>query len=334
MNNSNNRRPLASLSLDADNLWAYQMTHGDPGWDTYPTYLDALADAVLPVLESLDTTITFFVVGQDASLDVNHKALTRLAEAGHEIGNHSFSHQPWMHRTGMAAIHDELDRAETALAAITGERPVGFRGPGYSLSADVLRALIDRGYTYDCSTLPTVVGPLARWFYFRSAKLSPEQRQQRSTLFGSARDGLRPLRPYEWELGAARMLERPVTTMPMIRVPSHLSYVLYLAGLSESLAVNYFAAALRVCRLRGVEPSILMHPLDVLGADDVASLEFFPGMAMTGAAKREIVARCLEVFTRQFRVVPMHEHVAAVRARGALRRRNAFTSSPAAERAA
>jgi hypothetical protein len=28
-----NGKPLASLSLDLDNLWSYMKTHGDPGWE-------------------------------------------------------------------------------------------------------------------------------------------------------------------------------------------------------------------------------------------------------------------------------------------------------------
>lgn len=305
-------KSMASLSLDADNLWAYQMTHGDPGWDTYPTYLDALARVVLPVLDDLGLRITFFVVGQDAALDRNHEAIASLAAAGHEIGNHSFRHQPWLHRYSLDEIHTELSRTEDALEAVTGHRPVGFRGPGYSLSPDVLRVLMDRDYEYDCSTLPTVIGPLARRYYFRSAKLSAEQRAERAHLFGSARDGLQPLKPYRWVAGPQSLVEIPVTTMPLARVPIHLSYVLYLAGPSPEAAYRYFATALRMCSLRGVQPSILLHPLDFLGADDVDSLQFFPGMHLTGARKRETVARCLRLFAERFEVVPMREHAAAL----------------------
>lgn len=35
-----NNKPLASLSFDLDNQWSYMKTHGDPGWDTFPSYLD------------------------------------------------------------------------------------------------------------------------------------------------------------------------------------------------------------------------------------------------------------------------------------------------------
>ena len=326
-------RPLASLSLDLDNLWAYQMTHGDEGWDTYGSYLDTLVPLVLERLAAEDLRITFFVVGQDAARPENDRAIRALADAGHEIGNHSFRHQPWLHRYTPEEIDDELARAEDAIGSVTGRRTVGFRGPGYSLSADVLRVLVDRGYQYDCSTLPTVIGPLARKYYFRSAKLTPEQRAERSYLFGGFREGLRPLKPYEWQVGPDRLLEIPVTTMPYARIPVHVSYVLYLAGPSPALGRQYFANAMRLCRVAGVEPSILLHPLDFLGADDVDALGFFPGMGLPGARKRAVVSTCLRELAAQFRVVPMGEHAAAVEARGDLRVKPAADATPVLERA-
>jgi hypothetical protein len=306
------------VSLDADNLWAYQMTHGDPGWEEHPTFLDPLVNVVLPGLAARDMTITFFVVGQDAALPVNHDALRSVAAAGHEIGNHSFGHEPWLHRYSLEEIHTEFALTEAALETATGQRPVGFRGPGYSLSPDVLRVLVDRGYLYDCSTLPTVIGPLARRYYFRSAKLTREQRLERAHLFGSAKDGLRRLKPYMFDIGDGRILELPVTTMPLTRVPIHVSYVLYIADASPTLAFQYFSNALRICRWRGVQPSILLHPLDFLGVDDVQSLQFFPGMTMLGADKRETVWRCLDELQRCFDVVTMRDHADALLSRGGL----------------
>lgn len=326
-------KPNASLSLDLDNLWAYQMTHGDEGWDTYPTYLDVLVPTVLEFFAARAQRITFFVVGQDAALEKNAKAVRALADDGHEIGNHSFRHQPWLHRYTPAEIDSELARTEEAIFAVTGQRTVGFRGPGYSLSEDVLRVLVDRGYRYDCSTLPTVVGPLARKYYFRSAKLTPEQREERRYLFGGAKEGLRPLKPYEWQVGGDRLLEIPVTTLPLARVPIHVSYVLYLAGVAPGAGRQYFANALRLCRLRGVEPSILLHPLDFLGADDVDELGFFPGMDMTGVRKRAVVAACVDELRRQFEVVPMVDHAEAILRRGGLRSVPASEATPVLERA-
>ena len=69
-------KPLASLSLDLDNLWSYMKTHGDPGWDTFPSYLDLVVPRILEFLRERNLVITFFVVGQDAALEKNQAALT------------------------------------------------------------------------------------------------------------------------------------------------------------------------------------------------------------------------------------------------------------------
>src|SRR5690349_2232447 len=142
-------KPLASLSLDLDNEWSYLKTHGDAGWVDYPSYLDVVVPRVLDLLATRGLTITWFVVGQDADLARNREPLGAIAYAGHEIGNHSFRHEPWLHKYPDTEVRDELSRAEEAIESATSFRPVGFRGPGYSLSPAVLETLVERGYRYD-----------------------------------------------------------------------------------------------------------------------------------------------------------------------------------------
>lgn len=314
-------RPLASLSLDLDNQWSYMKTHGDAGWEAFPTYLDRLVPRVLEVRARHRLPLTVFVVGQDAARPENADALRQLAEAGCEIGNHSFRHEPWLHLYTPQQVADELATAEEAILAATGQRPIGFRGPGFSLSAEVLAVLKRRGYRYDASTLPTFIGPLARAYYFMTARMSREERAQRKALFGGVKDVLRPLKPYEWDLPDGPLLEIPVTTMPLLRAPFHVSYLLYLAGKSPAAARVYFRLALRLCRLTGVEPSLLLHPLDFLGGDDIAALRFFPGMSDPAARKLAWLDGYLSDYARHFRVVTMRDHAAAVASRGPLRRR-------------
>lgn len=62
-------KPVASLSLDLDNQWSYMKTHGDPGWESYPSYLDILVPRFLEFLQQQNLTITVFIVGQDAALE-------------------------------------------------------------------------------------------------------------------------------------------------------------------------------------------------------------------------------------------------------------------------
>ncbi|MEZ5065688.1 MAG: polysaccharide deacetylase family protein [bacterium] len=306
---------IASLSLDLDNQWSYQKTHGDPGWESFPTYLDLVVPRVLKLLAERDLTITFFVVGQDAIDPRNAESLASLSAAGHEIGNHSFRHEPWFHLYSESEIDGELARTEDALEAATSRRPVGFRGPGFTLSESTLRVLAKRGYEYDCSTLPTWIGPLARSYYFMTAKLTEEQKRERSLLFGTLSEGFRPLKPYRWDLPERALPEIPVTTMPIFKVPIHVSYVLWLGCYSPFLAKRYFDTALALCRLTRTEPSILLHPLDFLGGDDVKELAFFPAMNLPGEVKAQRAADCLDALRRHFDVVPMRKHAEAVRSR-------------------
>jgi peptidoglycan/xylan/chitin deacetylase (PgdA/CDA1 family) len=313
--------PPASLSLDLDNLWSYLKIHGDPGWEAFPSYLDVVVPRVLGFLAERGLRITFFVVGQDAARPENGEALAALAAAGHEIGNHSFRHESWLHLYSEAELEEELTRAEEAIERATGRRPAGFRGPGFSLSAATLAVLDRRGYGYDASTLPTFLGPLARAYYFRSAGLTREQRKQRSALFGTFSEGLRPIRPYRWRVGEGRLVEIPVTTMPLFRTPIHLSYVLYLDLVSPALGRLYFNTALRLCRLAGVQPSILLHPLDFLGCDDTDALSFFPAMRRPSAWKLARVSEHLAALAKRFEVVPMGEHAERLARGGRLRER-------------
>ncbi len=256
--------------------------------------------------------ITFFVVGQDAALEENHDALGALRAAGHEIGNHSFRHEPWLHRYSELELDEELARAEDAIERATGVHPDGFRGPGYSLSTTTLEVLVRRGYAYDASTLPTYIGPLARAYYFRTAKLTAEQRAERELLYGTWADGRRAVRPYRWAVGETTLLELPVTTLPLAKVPIHVSYLLMLSAYSPAAARAYFESALRVCRLAGVGPSILLHPLDLISGDDVKELAFFPGMQIPVDEKIARVDSYLERFRRHFDVVPVGEHARAL----------------------
>jgi hypothetical protein len=312
-------KPACSLSLDLDNQWSYMKTHGDPGWEALPSYLDIVVPRVLGVLEQRGWTITVFVVGQDAALERNHGALRALAAAGYEIGNHSFRHEPWLHLYTASEIEEEIARAETAIELATGQRPRGFRGPGYSLSSATLRVLAQRGYLYDASTLPTFLGPLARAYYFLKSSLGDAERDRRKALFGGLKDGLRPLRPYYWKVEDGRLLEIPVTTMPVLRLPFHFSYLLYISAYSTRLATLYFRTALRLCRLTGIEPSLLLHPLDFLGRGEVSELGFFPGMKLDSAHKLNLLHEVFRHLDSRHDVLSMCEHARRLQGSSTLR---------------
>ena len=313
---------IASLSCDLDDRWSYMKTHGDGGWNTLPSYLDLVAPRILSCLKQRDLIATFFIVGQDAALVRNHGLFRAIVEAGHEVGNHSFQHEPWLHLYSQDEIKREIAMAEDHIERATDQRPVGFRGPGYSLSQATLEELARRGYLYDATTFPTLLTPLVRLYYFATANLSSREKRQRQWLGGKLRDGLRPNRPYCWRVDGKTLLELPVTTMPGFKLPMHMSYLVGLSLLSPKLALGYLDLGLRLCRLADVEPSVVLHPTDFLGSEDGQGLSFIPGMGLPLEKKLQFVSDVLDRLKAGFSVVTLREHATKASQRSTLAVKN------------
>lgn len=306
-------KPTASLSLDLDNKWSYMKNNGDKDWNEYPSYLDTFIPYVLNVLEDLDLKITFFIVGQDAAFEHNHKYIRMIADAGHEIANHSFKHETFLHLYSKEELEDEIDKSHSSIKSASGREPIGFRGPGFTWSKTLLEVLADKGYVYDSSTFPTIIGPLARIYYFRTSSLTKEQKKERKELFGKFSDGFMKLKPYFWRLKNNRaLLELPVTTMPLFRIPIHLTYLVYLSALSNQLMYVYLKCALYLCKLTKTSPNFLIHPTDLLGEDMVDDMEFFPGMKIPSDKKLAIFKKVISVFSRHFTLVTMENHTTRI----------------------
>ena len=89
-----------------------------PDEDWTPSILDTLA--------SRNAIASFFLIGRQVQ---RLPILTRrIADEGHEIGNHSWSH-PDFAGLSPQAIRMELSAAGRTIEAITGERPIVFRPP-------------------------------------------------------------------------------------------------------------------------------------------------------------------------------------------------------------
>ena len=76
---SSTSRPIASISLDLDDLWTYLRIHGDPRWVTRPSYLKTVVPLALDALDQAGVKLTFFVVGSDAATPANAPLLRRTS---------------------------------------------------------------------------------------------------------------------------------------------------------------------------------------------------------------------------------------------------------------
>jgi peptidoglycan/xylan/chitin deacetylase (PgdA/CDA1 family) len=107
---------------------------------------------ILDILDRYDVSATFFLVGQNV---VNSSGLIcRIVNEGHEIGNHTWSHQhTW--QLGRDAIIYELNKTERVICEISDFRPKLFRPPDGRNSAAIIQAAKEMDYSVILWTIDT-----------------------------------------------------------------------------------------------------------------------------------------------------------------------------------
>ena len=295
-----NTRRAASVSLDLDNHWAYLRTHGDEAWRDFPSYLSVAAPRIGEFFSEIGVKPTIFVVGKDLELDDGRETVSSFAQLGYEIANHSDNHRADFHSLDEHEITTEITSCAQKIASLIGKKPVGFRGPSFQISEKIAKILITEGYRYDASSYPTSIGPLARAYHLFHAKLTPAEKHEQRHLFGGFRSAFAPLELHRWDVGGNSIVEIPVTTMPLARLPIHFTYLNFLADKSETLAFAYLNFALILLRATGVKPSLLLHATDFLGCDDSPIPKFLPGMKRPHKDKIKFLSRIFSRFEKYY----------------------------------
>ena len=290
----------ASVSLDMDNCWAYLRTHGDESWSSFPSFLHIAVPRIAEFFSTYNVRPTVFVVGKDLDLDDGKKALDTFSALDFEIGNHSETHRVDFHNLSEEGIEEEISVCGDKILSLTGYRPLGFRGPSFQLSEEIANKLVELNYRYDASSYPTSIGPLARAYHLFHAKLSREEKRKQRHLFGGFRSAFAPLERYDWQLDSGALIEVPVTTMPILRLPIHFTYLNYLADFSQTLASVYFKSALSLLHSFNVKPCLLFHATDFLGKSDPLVPAFLPGMKSDADRKIAFLHKLFHSFEKDY----------------------------------
>ncbi|MBQ9117181.1 MAG: polysaccharide deacetylase family protein [Clostridia bacterium] len=106
----------------------------------HPRYTDAILD----ILKEYGVKATFFAVGENAEL--YKEQLKRIADEGHEIGNHTYSHAS-LKKISPERMKIELTRTAEAVKKITGRMPTVFRPPEGCCNKTVVDCANQLGYT-------------------------------------------------------------------------------------------------------------------------------------------------------------------------------------------
>ncbi len=134
-----------TFDLDAETLWLGRGVR-EPVALSQGRYgpVEALP-RILDLLRTRGIRTTFFVPAWVA--EHHPDALTAIAGGGHEIGCHGDEHER-VSELPPAEEERILVKSVETLARLTGRRPVGYRAPGWQLSAHTLELLARHGFDY------------------------------------------------------------------------------------------------------------------------------------------------------------------------------------------
>ena len=123
-------------------------------WETLQRTVEPLTDRILSILDEHQVKGTFFVLGWVA--ERYPSLVRRIAEAGHEVGSHSYWHREvYKHTPG--SFREDLKRSIGVLEQVSGQRVLGFRAPSFSLTPGcewAWEVMLDEGLRYDASVFP------------------------------------------------------------------------------------------------------------------------------------------------------------------------------------
>lgn len=227
--------PTCAVSIDLDAIGCYYRIHG---LGAHPPELEhVILERALPRAAQLfarrGMRVTWFVVGRDADADAglpdaaaraaNADRLRELAAAGHELGNHSYSHPYELARLPARTVDAEIAGCDRVLRSLARGGVRGFRAPGYDVSPAMLDALAARGYRYDSSIFPApgyyaakavVMGALAALRRPSGAVMTNPR------ALAAPADPYRPAMTAPWRRGQAPLVELPIAVTRWARLPA------------------------------------------------------------------------------------------------------------------
>lgn len=149
--------PLHAMSIDVEDYFhvaALAKVIRPEQWSTLPSRVERNTERLLELFATRDVKATFFVLGWVAE---RFPGLVRkLADHGHEIASHGYSHQLVYSQTP-ETFRQETSRAKALLEDIVQKPVVGYRAASYSITRDSLWALdilAELGFTWDSSIFP------------------------------------------------------------------------------------------------------------------------------------------------------------------------------------
>lgn len=119
-----------------------------------PSFFE-IFDRFLEFSNEYNFKYSIYIIGKDLENPEINARVKEWSQAGHEIGNHSYSHRLNIGALSEQALHDEILKSHDLISNCTGIEPKGFICPGWATSKKVVSELIKLNYLYDTSLFPS-----------------------------------------------------------------------------------------------------------------------------------------------------------------------------------
>jgi peptidoglycan/xylan/chitin deacetylase (PgdA/CDA1 family) len=258
------RECISNININFDSLgWALQT---NPREFDDPTFF-TIADRFLELAEKFDFKYTIFVIGKDLENPAIAKVVRDWQNQGHEIGNHSYNHKPNFGSLSFEETSREVMDAHAIIKSACKKDPTGFIAPGWAISKNLIKILIQNNYRYDTSLFPSWFMYIAQLKFLWNFKNDKRRFEifKRTDYIANMLGNSQPFFTdgnslyYSEESGRLLILPLPVTHFTKIPCWHTMKFILpssmYEYSLNHSLESKYFY--------------YLVHPTDLMDLHDV-----------------------------------------------------------------
>ena len=223
---------------------------------------DRVMDRFLALADEYGAPLTVYTIGRDLLSPHHRRRVAEWAAAGHEIGNHTWSHPQMLSNMRLDETRREIKQAHEIIGDAVGVAPRGFIAPAWSTSGFVVQVLTELGYRYDTSLTPSwaqLLALLKLRMNSRSKAPLPLLRRDLPGLLWGAR------RPY---LATVARPWRPNTDgLPVLPLPTGRFRLPIWHTMSFIISGPRWETLLKGALVLNPAFYYLMHPLDLLDPD-------------------------------------------------------------------
>lgn len=146
-----------ALTVDVEDYFqvsAFAKSITPDEWQQQPQRVEKNTQRLMDLFDESQVKATFFVLGWVA--ERNKSLISEIAERGHEVASHGYSHQLIYNQTP-EVFRQETIRSKALLEDIVQKPVRGYRAASYSITKNSLWALdilAEAGFEYDSSIFP------------------------------------------------------------------------------------------------------------------------------------------------------------------------------------